>query len=74
MILGAPIAFAMLIAGLAAVAMKSGLSPLVVMQNHLFSGLDSFPLLPVRGAQLSGSRVSKEWTEKLVKAADSARK
>lgn len=46
MILGAPIAFAMLIAGLAAVAMKPGLSGLVVMQN-LFSGLDSFPLLAI---------------------------
>jgi tripartite ATP-independent transporter DctM subunit len=46
MILGAPIAFAMLIAGLAAVAMKPGLSGLVVMQN-MFSGLDSFPLLAI---------------------------
>jgi tripartite ATP-independent transporter DctM subunit len=46
MVLGAPIAFAMLIAGLAAVAMKPGLSGLVVMQN-LFSGLDSFPLLAI---------------------------
>ena len=46
MILGAPIAFAMLIAGLTAVAMVPSLSPLVVMQN-LFSGLDSFPLLAI---------------------------
>ena len=46
MILGAPIAFAMLIAGLAAVAMKPGLSGLIVVQN-LFSGLDSFPLLAI---------------------------
>jgi tripartite ATP-independent transporter DctM subunit len=46
MILGAPIAFAMVIAGLVAVAMKPGLSGLVVMQN-LFSGLDSFPLLAI---------------------------
>ena len=46
MILGAPIAFAMLVAGLAAVAMKPGLSGLVVVQN-LFSGLDSFPLLAI---------------------------
>jgi TRAP-type transport system large permease protein len=46
MVLGAPIAFAMLIAGLFAVASKPGMSPLVVAQN-LFSGLDSFPLLAI---------------------------
>lgn len=46
MAIGAPIAFAMLIAGGVAVALKPGLSPLVVMQN-LFSGLDSFPLLAI---------------------------
>jgi tripartite ATP-independent transporter DctM subunit len=46
MILGAPIAFAMLIAGLVAVALKPGMSGLVVVQN-LFSGLDSFPLLAI---------------------------
>lgn len=46
MILGAPIAFAMLIAGLAAVWMKPGMSALVVVQN-MFSGLDSFPLLAI---------------------------
>ena len=46
MALGTPIAFAMLIAGGVAVAMKPGLTPLVVMQN-LFSGLDSFPLLAI---------------------------
>ena len=46
MALGAPIAFAMLIAGLAAVWMKPGMPALVVMQN-LFSGLDSFPLLAI---------------------------
>lgn len=46
MVLGAPIAFAMLIAGLFAVAAKPGMSPLVVAQN-LFSGLDSFPLLAI---------------------------
>lgn len=46
MILGAPIAFAMLIAGLAAVWMKPGMTPLVVIQN-MFSGLDSFPLLAI---------------------------
>jgi TRAP-type transport system large permease protein len=46
MIIGAPIAFAMLIAGLAAVWLKPGMTPLVVMQN-LFSGLDSFPLLAI---------------------------
>jgi tripartite ATP-independent transporter DctM subunit len=46
MILGAPIAFAMLIAGLAAVWMKPGLTGLVVVQS-MFSGLDSFPLLAI---------------------------
>lgn len=46
MVIGAPIAFAMLIAGLVAVFMKPGLSGLVVVQN-LFSGLDSFPLLAI---------------------------
>ena len=46
MILGAPIAFAMLIAGLAAVWMKPGMTSLVVIQN-MFSGLDSFPLLAI---------------------------
>ncbi len=46
MVLGAPIAFAMLIAGLAAVWLKPGMPALVVMQN-LFSGLDSFPLLAI---------------------------
>lgn len=44
--IGAPIAFAMFIAGLAAVAMLPGMTPLVVVQN-LFSGLDSFPLLAI---------------------------
>jgi tripartite ATP-independent transporter DctM subunit len=46
MVIGAPIAFAMLIAGLVAVWLKPGLSALVVMQN-LFSGLDSFPLMAI---------------------------
>ncbi|WP_041675091.1 TRAP transporter large permease [Ramlibacter tataouinensis] len=46
MVLGAPIAFAMLIAGLVAVWVKPGLSGLVVMQN-MFSGLDSFPLMAI---------------------------
>ena len=46
LVLGAPIAFAMLIAGLAAVWLKPGLTPLVVIQN-MFSGLDSFPLLAI---------------------------
>ena len=46
MVIGAPIAFAMLIAGLLAVWMKPGMSSLVVLQN-LFSGLDSFPLLAI---------------------------
>ncbi len=45
MVLGLPIAFAMVVAGLVAVWMK-GLPALVVMQN-LFSGLDSFPLLAI---------------------------
>lgn len=46
MVIGAPIAFAMLIAGLVAVWLKPGMSALVVMQN-LFSGLDSFPLMAI---------------------------
>ncbi len=46
MVIGAPIAFAMLIAGLVAVWLKPGMPALVVMQN-LFSGLDSFPLLAI---------------------------
>jgi len=46
MVLGVPIAFAMLIAGLAALAMSPGLSGMIVTQN-LFSGLDSFPLLAI---------------------------
>jgi tripartite ATP-independent transporter DctM subunit len=46
MVLGAPIAFAMLVAGLVAVWMKPGLTGLVVVQN-LFSGLDSFPLMAI---------------------------
>ncbi|MBP6900077.1 MAG: TRAP transporter large permease [Burkholderiaceae bacterium] len=46
MVLGAPIAFAMFIAGLIAVWMQPGLPAIVVMQN-MFSGLDSFPLLAI---------------------------
>jgi tripartite ATP-independent transporter DctM subunit len=46
MVIGAPIAFAMLIAGLLAVWMKPGMTGLVVVQN-LFSGLDSFPLMAI---------------------------
>ena len=46
MVLGAPIAFAMLIAGFVAVWMKPGLTALVVIQN-MFSGLDSFPLMAI---------------------------
>lgn len=46
MVIGLPIAFAMLIAGLVAIWMKPGLSGLIVIQN-LFSGLDSFPLLAI---------------------------
>jgi tripartite ATP-independent transporter DctM subunit len=46
MVIGLPIAFAMLIAGLVAIWVKPGLSGLIVIQN-LFSGLDSFPLLAI---------------------------
>lgn len=46
MVIGTPIAFAMLIAGLVAVWLKPGMTALVVAQN-LFSGLDSFPLLAI---------------------------
>lgn len=45
MVLGLPIAFSMLIAGLVAVWMK-GMPGLVVVQS-MFSGLDSFPLLAI---------------------------
>lgn len=46
MVIGAPIAFAMLVAGLVVVWAKPGMTALVVTQN-LFSGLDSFPLLAI---------------------------
>lgn len=46
MVLGVPIAFAMLIAGLVAVAMMPSVTSLVVVQN-MFSSLDTFPLLAI---------------------------
>ena len=41
-----PIAFTMLIAGLAAVWSTARLDPLVAVQN-MFAGIDSFPLLAI---------------------------
>ncbi len=46
MVIGVPIAFAMLIGGLAVIWAMPGMTALVVTQN-LFSGLDSFPLLAI---------------------------
>lgn len=46
MILGVPIAFTMLIAGLAAVWVQGSLPPLVAVQQ-MFAGIDSFPLMAI---------------------------
>ena len=46
MIIGVPIAFTMLIAGLAAVWVNGSLPPLVAVQQ-MFAGLDSFPLMAI---------------------------
>ena len=46
MILGVPIAFTMLIAGLAAVGVQ-GSFPLLVTVQQMFAGIDSFPLLAI---------------------------
>ncbi len=46
MVLGVPIAFTMLIAGLAAVWAQGSLPPLVAVQQ-MFAGIDSFPLMAI---------------------------
>ena len=44
--IGVPIAFTMVIAGLAAVLVQGSLSPISAVQN-MFAGIDSFPLLAI---------------------------
>jgi tripartite ATP-independent transporter DctM subunit len=46
LVMGVPIAFTMVIAGLAAVLVQGSLSPIVAVQN-MFAGVDSFPLLAI---------------------------
>ncbi len=46
LVVGVPISFSMVIAGLAAVLVKGSIDPLVVVQN-IFAGMDSFPLLAI---------------------------
>jgi hypothetical protein len=44
--MGVPIAFTMVIAGLAAVLVQGSIDPMVAVQN-MFAGIDSFPLLAI---------------------------
>ena len=46
LIMGVPIAFTMVIAGLAAVLVQGAIDPMVAVQN-MFAGIDSFPLLAI---------------------------
>ena len=46
LVIGVPIAFTMLVAGLAAVWVQGSLPPLVAVQQ-MFAGLDSFPLMAI---------------------------
>lgn len=46
LIMGVPIAFTMVIAGLAAVLVQGSLNPISAVQN-MFAGIDSFPLLAI---------------------------
>ena len=46
LVLGVPIAFAMVIAGIAAILAQGSLDPMVAVQN-MFAGIDSFPLLAI---------------------------
>jgi tripartite ATP-independent transporter DctM subunit len=46
LVMGVPIAFAMLIAGLAAVLVGGSFDPMVAVQS-MFAGIDSFPLLAI---------------------------
>ena len=46
LVIGVPIAFTMVVAGLVAVLVKGSFDPMVVVQN-MFAGIDSFPLLAI---------------------------
>jgi len=46
LVMGVPIAFTMVIAGLAAVLVQGSLDPIVAVQS-MFAGIDSFPLLAI---------------------------
>jgi len=46
LVMGVPIAFTMVIAGLAAVLVQGSIDPMVAVQN-MFAGIDSFPLLAI---------------------------
>jgi TRAP-type transport system large permease protein len=46
LVMGVPIAFTMVLAGLAAVLVKGSMDPVVAVQN-MFAGIDSFPLLAI---------------------------
>ena len=46
LVMGVPIAFTMVIAGLAAVLVQGSFDPMVAVQN-MFAGIDSFPLLAI---------------------------
>jgi TRAP-type transport system large permease protein len=46
LVLGVPIAFAMVIAGIAAILVQGSIDPMVAVQN-MFAGIDSFPLLAI---------------------------
>jgi tripartite ATP-independent transporter DctM subunit len=46
LLMGVPIAFTMVIAGLAAVLVQGSFDPMVAVQN-MFAGIDSFPLLAI---------------------------
>jgi tripartite ATP-independent transporter DctM subunit len=46
LVMGVPIAFTMVLAGLVAVLVKGSMDPVVAVQN-MFAGIDSFPLLAI---------------------------
>jgi TRAP-type transport system large permease protein len=46
LVLGVPIAFAMVVAALAAILVQGSIDPMVAVQN-MFAGIDSFPLLAI---------------------------
>lgn len=46
LVVGVPIAFAMVIAGIAAILVQGSIDPMVAVQN-MFAGIDSFPLLAI---------------------------